>query len=496
MISKEREAEILRLYHAEKWPIGTIAKQLGVHHVTVQRVLRSTGTSDEDVYPRASAVDPYMPFILETLEQYPRLLASRLYEMVKSRGYTGSPDHFRKIIGRHRPRKPSEAYHRLRTLPGEQAQVDWAHFGKVEVGRARRPLWGFVMVLSYSRHIYVRFFYDGAMPNFLRGHVGAFHHFGGVPRVLLYDNLKSAVIERRGDAIRFNDTLLELSGHYRFEPRPVAPARGNEKGRVERAIRYIRGAFFAARPWTDLADLNRQAMAWSLGGASERRCPEDRDRLVRDVFEEEKPKLLALPDDDFPAEDNVPVEIGKTPYARFDRNDYSVPAEYARRTLVVRATLDTVRIMDAATVVAEHARSFDRGQQIEDTAHIAELTEIKAKSRYHRGFDRLTQAAPSSTRFFEVVAERGGNLGSTTARLLEILARSTAADLEAALVEALARDTVHLGAVRQIIDQRRAARGQVPGVLPSFASDKHKGIVVKTHALKSYDSLSGGKGDD
>ena len=136
---------------------------------------------------------------------------------------------------------------RLRSLPGEQAQVDWGHFGHLRIGRARRPLMAFVMVLSHSRQIFLRFCLDARMESFLRGHVGAFTAWGGVPRVLLYDNLKSAVLERRGDAIRFHPTLLTFAGHYRYEPRPVAVARGNEKGRFERAIRYVRDGFFAAR---------------------------------------------------------------------------------------------------------------------------------------------------------------------------------------------------------------------------------------------------------
>ncbi len=263
MISKETEAEILRLYHAEKWPLGTIAGQLGLHHTTVQRVLGQAGVDPKIVAPRPAMVDPFVPFILEQLGKYPSLHASRLFVMIKERGYPGGPDHLRRLVGRLRPKKPAEAFQRLRTLPGEQAQVDWAHFGKLTVGRALRTLWAFVMVLSYSRRIFLRFFPGAAMPFFLRGHVEAFSDFGGVPRVLLYDNLKSAVLERHGDAIRFHPTLLDLSAHYRFEPRPVAVARGNEKGRVERAIRYIREAFFAARTYTDLADLNRQADAWT-----------------------------------------------------------------------------------------------------------------------------------------------------------------------------------------------------------------------------------------
>ena len=199
MIPKETEAEILRLYHAEKWLIGTIAEQLGLHHTTVQRVLRQTGVEPKALAPRPSMADPFVAFIVEQLEKYPRLCSSRLFEMVKARGYPGGADHFRRVVGRHRPRKPAEAFQRLKTLPGEQAQVDWAHFGKMQIGRAERVLWAFVMVLSFSRQVYLRFFLGSSMPYFLRGHVDAFAFFGGVPRVLLYDNLKSAVLERRGD---------------------------------------------------------------------------------------------------------------------------------------------------------------------------------------------------------------------------------------------------------------------------------------------------------
>lgn len=151
------------------------------------------------------------------------------------------------------------------------------------------------------------------MEDFLRGHQHAFAVFGGVPRVLLYDNLKSAVLERRGDAIRFNPTLLEHAGHHRYEPRPVAPYRGNEKGRVERAIRYIRSSFWPARSYQDLADLNQQAETWCAGLSSDRKCPEDKTLTVREAFEQEKSGLLALPDDHYPVEERVEVACGKTP---------------------------------------------------------------------------------------------------------------------------------------------------------------------------------------
>ena len=194
--------------------------------------------------------------------------------------------------------------------------MDWGHFGHLAVGLARRPLMACVMVLSQSRQIFLRFFLDARMDAFLRGHVEAFAAFGGAARVVLYDNLKSAVLERQGDAIRFNPELLALAGHYRFEPRPVAVARGHEKGRGERAIRYVRDSFFAARTFTDLADLNAQARAWAAGTAADRRWPQDSALSVRQAFEAERACLLALPQHEFALGERVAVKVGKTPRAR------------------------------------------------------------------------------------------------------------------------------------------------------------------------------------
>ena len=189
-------------------------------------------------------------------------------------------------------------------------------------------------------------------PRFLRGHVAAFEAWQGVPRELWYDNLKSVVAERHGDAIRFNPQLLTFAGHYLFLPRPVAVARANEKGRVERAIRYVRDSFFAARAWRDIDDLNAQAEEWCDGIAADRPWPDDRSITVREAFERERGALIALPGDPFPAHDRVEVVIGKTSYARFGLNDYSVPHTHVGRTLVVVATLDEVRILDGAKVIA------------------------------------------------------------------------------------------------------------------------------------------------
>jgi transposase len=161
--------------------------------------------------------------------------------------------------------------------------VDWGHFGTLQIGAARRALSCFVLVLSWSRAVYARFALDQTLESFLRGHVEAFAALGGIPRVLLYDNLKSVVLERFGEHIRFHPRLLELAGHYHFAPQPCAVARGNEKGRVERTIQYLRHAFFAARRFTTVDDLNAQLTQWITDTAHQRavpRCPRIRLRAT------------------------------------------------------------------------------------------------------------------------------------------------------------------------------------------------------------------------
>jgi transposase len=490
MIGPDKAAAILRLFHAEKWSPGTIARQLGVHHDTVRRVLAAAGQVAGRQWVRSSQVEPFVPSLVATLEKYPTLRASRLYAMVRQRGYAGGPDHFRHVVARYRPVPPVEAFLRLRTLPGEQAQVDWGHFGKIEVGRATRTLWAFVMVLSYSRRIYLRFFFGNAMAHFLAGHVGAFAAFGGVPRVLLYDNLKSAVLERVGQAIHFNPMLLDLAAHYRFEPRPVAVARGNEKGRVERAIRYVRDSFFAAREPTDLATLNAEAAHWCDGFAAERTWPEDRSRTVADVFADERDKLLALPNDRFPCDERVEVASGRTPYVRFDLNDYSVPHTHVRRPLALFADDERVRITCDGALIASHPRSWSKGEQIEDPAHVAGLVAHKRAARHHRGLDRLHHACPTARAFFADLASRSGNLGAATTGLTRLLDLYGPTELDTALQLTLAGGAVHLAAVRQVIEQRRHALGQSPPVAIPLADPRARNLVVHPHRLDTYDSIA------
>src|SRR5271165_2075634 len=199
MIDPEVRVQIRRYFYAEHWKVGTIAQALGVHPDTVKRAIEVDRFHRAERL-RATMLDAYLPLVRQTLETHPRLRATRLHQMLEDRGFRGNVQQVRRVVARLRP-QPQEAFLRLHVFVGEQAQVDWASFGTVMVGRARRALSCFVMTLSWSRALYLEFFFDQTMENFLRGHVNAFASFQGSARVLLYDNLKSAVLERRGSRL-------------------------------------------------------------------------------------------------------------------------------------------------------------------------------------------------------------------------------------------------------------------------------------------------------
>jgi transposase len=495
MIPEEARSRIRRLFFAEHWKVGTISAQLGVHHDAVRHAINAHSFLAPAMRVRAELLDPYRDFIRATLERYPKLCSTRLLEMVQGRGYTGSVFPIRRFVARVRPNSRHEAFFRLSVLPGEQAQVDWASFGSITVGRAQRKLYLFIMVLAWSRAVFARFYVDQTTATFLAAHVAAFEVLGGVPRTILYDNLKSVVLERDGDLVRFHPRILEIAGHYHFAPKPCAVARGNEKGRVERRIRDIRESFFAARTFHSRDDLNAQLAAWIDGVQRNRLVPGDPERrLVRDAHAEEKKRLLPLPEHRFSTDLVQPIASGNTPYVRFDRNDYSVPHTVVRKPLTIVASETTVRLLDGAAEVARHARSFDAGQQIEDEAHLRALAQQKRKAREHRGRNRLSAVCPAAHDFLSEVALHGGHLGGTTARLLRLLDTYGAPALDLALREAHGRGAFRAESVAHVLDQRHRAEGHRPAANVVLTDDPRvRDQHVEPHRLEAYDDLATAK---
>jgi transposase len=487
-VSADVEAEIRRLHIAEGWPVGTIASQLGVHHDVVERVLGLQVLPDEPV-ARPPLLAPFQGFIVDTLKAYPRLCAARLFDMIVQRGYTGSQRTVRRHVAEVRPRPQREAYLRVDPLKGEQAQVDWAHVGTVDVPGGRRSLWLFVIVLSWSRAQWGEFVFDLTAHSLIRSLVRAAQHFGGTCRQWLFDNPKSVVLERFGQAVRFHPLLLDLAGRFNTQLRVCAIRKANQKGRVERAIRWWRQRFLAGRVIRSVAQGNRELEEFVTTTVLDRAHPTLAGKTVRQCLAEEQEVLLRLPESPPPTEQVTPVAVDKTAFVRFDTNSYSVPPEHASSTLTLAASDQSVRLLDAAgAVIAVHQRNFGRRQTIELPEHRAALLAQKRGAQESKGRDRLRAACPQVDTLIERWVEAGCNIGSMTARALKWLDLYGPGLFAAAIAEVIARGTWDIGAIAHVCEQHRIAAARavpVPVNLGAHVPDRD----VIPHPLESYDVL-------
>jgi transposase len=492
VLNVETKAEIKRLFYAEHFTMNAIADHLGIHHDTVRSVLERERALAVAAPLRNSKLDAFVPFITETLKTYPKLTATRLAAMLKDRGYSGSVQILRRRVAQLRDRPSRKrAFVPLTAYAGEEAQVDWGHFGLLRVGRAERRLSCFVMVLAYSRAVYARFFLDQSLESFLAGHVAAFRHFGGVARRLRYDNLKTAVIERHGQAVRYNDSLLELAGHYRFGPSACNPYSGHEKGRVERTIRYIRDSFFAGRELRDLKSANAELLRWVTEVANQRPWPDDRGRTVASVFADEVPRLLTLPEHDHDVTHRREVRSGKVPYVRFDLNDYSIPFALAGRPLTLVATEDEVRIIDGANEVARHHRTFDRGQRVTEKEHFAGIYETRPGVETVAGREYIKRLIPETGALYDLMVEQGEPLGSSTAKIFELVESYGIETVRAGVKQAIERKLAKLSYVAQICRQTALFRKEPPRIAIDLPDRPNvRDLTVTPHALEDYDKLA------
>jgi transposase len=486
----DEDAEIIRLHFAEHWRVGTIATQLGVHPDRVRRVLgldERRARALALATPRPVAIDPFRAFVVETLTRYPRLCATRLFDMLRERGYTGGVRSVRRFAATVRPRPRREIFLHTEPLIGEQAQVDWAYVGKLPVPGGERALWLFVIVLAYSRALWAEFVFDLSVHSLCRSLVRAARAFGGVPRQWLFDNPKVVVLERRGDAVRFHPVLLDLAAALRVQPRLCAVARPEHKGKVERAIRYLRDRFLAGRTITGVADGNHKLDRFLVDVAHARPHPALAPRTVADVFSDERSRLLALPDP-LPDTDLVaPAVVDRQAFVRFDTNRYSVPSTHADHPLTLVADDTHVRVLDGAACIARHERVYGKRQVIEVAAHRAALLVERRAAADLKGRDRLRAVAPDFHVLLDRWALSGPSLGLHVTRAIKLLDLYGDDVFAAAVSEIVARGLRDTGALAVACDRVRRDRGRPVPVDVTFAAHVDD-LDVIPHDLGTYDA--------
>jgi len=486
MIGADQEAEIRLLVLRDGWKVETVARRFGVHHSVVRRALAIERPAVRVV---PSILDPYKAYVVSRLEQHPELTCIRLLAEIKERGYPGKRAVLQRFVMRVRAPRERKAYQRVETEPGEQAQVDWGFFGKMRVGNTVRPLSCFAMVLSWSRALFVDFSLDQRLDTFLRMHERAFAAFGGVPRKVLYDNLKSVVLHHVGSVVQFNPSFLPFAGHLLFEP-TAAPVRYPQaKGRVEGAIKYVRHSFFYGRSFSSIDSVRDAARAWCDETANQRIHATTRERPAERLILE-RLRLHALPEHPFDSDLVVPMIVGKEARVLLDSNAYTVPHALVGQSVLLRADDTRVRVVHDGAVVAEHARSFERRRLVEDPAHVAAMLERRPAARGPKRRDRFASLSPQCRMYLQEVSRRRIDLDSEVKKLDRLVRIYGDADVAKGMAAALAARTFGARYVRTFVDQDRFARGLGEPPEPVVTGvDAADDMTVEPHDLEGYDDL-------
>lgn len=364
----------IKALHKHGHSIRAIAELTGLARNTVRKALRGQHTGQRRQAPRGSSLDPFKKYLQDRIAEYP-LSAVRLLEEIKPMGYSGSIDTLRRFVAtcRRDQRVQHKLTVRFETPPGQQAQVDWTYCGRL-LNQAAQPtsVYAFAYVLGYSRMLFVRFTTSMKMAQLLACHQQAFSAFGGWPHTILYDNMKQV---RVGPG-QFNEQFLDFANHYGFVPKTCRPYRARTKGKVERAIDYVKDNFLVGRAFQDLDDLNRQGEMWMEQVANVRIHGTTGCKPV-DLFQHEKDVLVPLAS--VPAYrylDPVQRTVSFEAMVHYHGSRYSVPPCHAGQKVEVASCGGQVLVRLGDTIVAEHRQAAQPGQCIVDKSHLEELWKI------------------------------------------------------------------------------------------------------------------------
>jgi transposase len=406
MIDYETYCKIRDHRDRQRLSITQTAQALGLHPETVSKWSRRERYEQRAPAKRGSQLDPYKGLIVRWLEAH-RLSAQQIFQRLREAGYRGGLTIVNMYVRQIRPPK-HKAFLKLSFAPAECAQIDWGEYGSVGVGSTRRRLSFFVMVQCYSRQMYVEFTVSQTMEHFLGCHERAFAALG-VPTKIMVDNLKSAVLRRlTGMAPVFNPRYVDYARHHSFEIAPCNVAAGNEKGRVESGVGYVKKNFLNGMEFTDFSVLNPAAQAWLNEISNVREHGETHRRPV-DLFAEERGLLRTANPNPYDLARVIPLRASSQFRITLDTNRYSVPAEFANQRLTVKAYPDRICIYHQDRLIARHLRSFDRHQDIEDPDHPKALLEQRKSAREQRLLSQFLALSNKAPAYYEGLLARRFN---------------------------------------------------------------------------------------
>jgi transposase/uncharacterized membrane protein len=436
MIDERTIFEIHRLHH-EGQSVREIAGRLCISRDSVAKYLTEPNRQ-KPVIERPSKLDPFKPEILRLLDIDPTANSEVIRQRLLRFGFDGGNTILKDYLRTVRPAKrPRQAFIRFESAPGEQIQVDWGHFGSLCYGKTARKLYCMAMIECHSRMLYLAFTHSQRQETLHRALLNGFIFFKGTPRQIVTDNMLTAVIERDGPLIRFNETFLSFLRPFKTAPFACNPGQGHEKGKVEKgAIHYIRNNFWPLRSFKDLADVQTQANHWRDHIANVRIHSTTGEKpSLRFRADAMTPLPECLPD----CRDSQVAKVHTDFSVRFDANTYTVAPWMIGKAAMVKADQETVTIYFKEKVIAVHQRSWDRRQRIESARH----REDAQKNRLNHWLCEDTALLFSLGEEVKVYVER---LASTHLPLKKNIQRLLALKDEygsRALIEAMQEATAH-----------------------------------------------------
>jgi transposase len=467
-MTDETRAEVLRLSYVDGLSARAIAKRLHLSRNTVRRLLGNpppSRSAPKIAAPRDSILEPYHPLIKELIDEVPEMKAPAVLERLRAVGYTGGITVVRDYLRRTRPRPQQEAFLTLDFAPGAAMQVDWADFGYAIPGCPRRVS-ALVMALCYSRLLYILFTLSQAFGTFVRAMERGLAFFGGTTLVDIFDNMKTVVLEHNHKTTRFNAKFLAYARARNFGIRACNPGKGNEKGRVERPIGFVRQRFWPGRKFSSLLDLNQQATTWRDDFCNNREH-EETGKIPSLVYRHEEKHLLRPLASEAPYEtdDIEGATVTKRFRVRFDRNLYSVPPRLVGQSVIVRANDDAVGIFLGPKQVALHQRCWGIGEDIEAPSHRVAALETKPRAASGALPSQLAGLGETGASYFRIFAAGRRSITREVVRLTMLCELFSERATESAMAEVMS--TGHVGAeyVEYVL---RHKRGLVPAPEPLY----------------------------
>jgi transposase len=418
MIDYDTWCQIRDCRERQHLTMAQTAGALKLHVQTVRAWWKRERYQARQSAPRTSLLDPFKAQVVRLLDSHP-YSGQQIFQLLREQGFSGGKTIVTDYVCKVRPRQRA-AFLKLSFAAGECAQVDWGEYGTVGVGSTRRRLSFFVMVLCYSRMMYLEFTLSQSMEHFLAAHEHAFAAFHGCPARIMIDNLKTGVLEHvHGCAPVFNPRYLDFARHCGFDISACNVAKGNEKGRVENGVGYIKKNFLNGLDLSDFNAVNPAARLWLDTVANVRVHRETHQRPV-DMFEVEKAHLRSTHRASYDMGRIESLRVSKQFRIRLDTNHYSVPSRYVGVRVTLKAYPERVCIYYQDQLIARHVRSYDRHKDIEDPEHPKELVGQRRNAREQRVMLRFLGLSAMAQQYVDGLEQKSLNTRRHLAKIIAL----------------------------------------------------------------------------